>query len=94
MFFDSSGHGEVRENFSLLKGRRETKKKEKTVIDWKQKVYSMIKRFFDGEILGIVAGILRFQSEGECAESLQAHKLKCMHDLLLGTWSSDSATMK
>ena len=36
----------------------------------------MIERFFDGEILGIVAGIFRFHREGECTESLQAHKLK------------------
>ena len=39
------------------------------VVDWKQKVYSMIERFFDGEVLGIVAGILRFHREGECTGS-------------------------
>ena len=54
----------------------ERQRKEKMVIDWKQKVYSMIERFFDGEILGIVAGIPRFHRGSECTESLQAHKLK------------------
>ena len=43
----------------------------------------MIERFLDGEILRMVAGILCFHREGECTESLQAHKLKFMHDQLL-----------
>ena len=63
----------------------ERQRKEKMVIDWKQKVYSMIERFFDGEILESVARIPRFHREGECTESLQAHKLKLkpMHDQFL-----------
>ena len=43
----------------------------------------MIESFFEGEILGIVTGILRFHCEGECTESLQAVNLKFMHDQLL-----------
>ena len=45
----------------------------------------MIEKYFDGEILGIVAGIVRFHREGEYTESLQAHRLKfkLMRDQLL-----------
>ena len=45
----------------------------------------MIEKYFDGEILGIVAVIVRFHRESEYTESLQAHRLKfkLMRDQLL-----------